>query len=64
MRDATKDQQDYAIIVTAFHYHFPPSAQLSRVSTICCLDTPLCIRDQMLGEYSSGPAHYPPNTDI
>ena len=62
--NASCDQQDYAIIVTAFHYNFPWSAQLARVLTICCLDTPLCAHDQMLGEYSSGPDHYTTYTDI
>ena len=66
--NASSDQQDYAIIVTAFHYYFLRSAQLSRVSTICCLDTPLCTNDQDSARESSSGAesadHYSPNTDI
>ena len=57
MRGATNKIMRF--IVTAFHYNFPPSHQLSRVPTICCLDTPLCTRDQVLDEYSSRPAHLP-----
>ena len=43
MRGATN--KIVRFIVTAFRYYFPWSAQLSRVPTVCCLDTPLFTRD-------------------
>ena len=60
--NASSNQQECVIIATAFHHYFPWSSQLPRVPMICCLGVPLCVHDQgktVLGEYSSGPDHYP-----